>query len=138
MILQVTRKLQHYLCLSEYDKIAKWQFFMSRYIFLNQVFYIHGKFLYIHVKTIYSLSMRFASYQMFFLSCQFTCTIFIHQEGLVTSSGLTTGESGNRPQEKQHGGGQFLHSQRGRVFRKYLVYFQSMHRMPGCARWRPS
>ena len=74
----------------------------------------------------------------FFFSCQFTCIIFIHQEGLVTSSGLTTGESGNRPQEKQHGGGQFLHSQRGRVFRKYLVYFQSMHRMPGCARWRPS
>ena len=39
---------------------------MSRYIFLNQVFYIHGNFLYIHVKTIYSLSMRLVSYQMFF------------------------------------------------------------------------
>ena len=73
----------------------------------------------------------------FFFSCQFTCTIFIHQGGLMMSSGLTTGKSGNRPQEKQPGGGQFLHSQRGRVFRKYLVHFQSMHRMPGCGRWRP-
>ena len=73
-----------------------------------------------------------------FFSCQFTCTIFIHQEGLVMSSGLTRGKSENRPQEKQHGGGQFLHSQRGRVFRKYLVHFRSMHRMPGYGRWRPS
>ena len=110
---------------------------MSRFIFINQVFYFQGKFLYIHVKTIYSLSMQLASCQIFF-SCQFTCTIFIHLEGLVMSSGLTTGKSGNRPQEKQHGGGQFLHSQRGRLFRKYLVHFQSMHRMPGCGRWRPS
>ena len=109
---------------------------MSRYIFVNQVFYFHGKFLYIHVKTICSLSMRLASYQFFF-SCQFTCTIFMHQEGLMMSSGLTTGKSGNRLQEKQPGGGQLLHSQRGRVFRKYLVHFQSMHRMPGCGRWRP-
>ena len=54
------------------------------------------------------------------------------------SSGLTTGKPGNRQQEKQNGGGQFLHSQRGRVFGKYLVHFQSMHRMPGCGRWRPS
>ena len=59
--------------LSECDKIAKWQFFLSRYIFLNQVFYIHGKFLYIHVKTIYSLSMRLASYQMFFFM-----SIYVH------------------------------------------------------------
>ena len=40
--------------------------FMSRYISLNQALYIHGKFFYIHVETIYSLSMRLASYQMFF------------------------------------------------------------------------
>ena len=61
--------------------------------YFSKVFYTHGKFLYIHVKTIYSLSMRLASYQLFFFffSCQFTCTIFIHQEGLVMSSGLTTG-----------------------------------------------
>ena len=52
------------LCYAECDKIAKWQFFMSRHIFLNQVFYIHGKFLYIHVKKIYSLSMRLASYML--------------------------------------------------------------------------
>ena len=94
----------NFVCYAECDKIANWQIFMSRYIFLNQVFYIHGKFLYIHVKKIYSLSMRLASYQMSFFLCQFTCTIFIHQEGLETSSGLTSGESGNRPQEKQHGG----------------------------------
>ena len=62
------------VCLSECDKIAKWQFFMSRYIFLNQVFYIHGKFLYIHVKTVSSLSMRLASYQVFF----FSMSIYVH------------------------------------------------------------
>ena len=45
---------------------------MSRYNFVNQVFYIHGKFLYIHVKTIYSLSMRLACYQFFFIS------IYVH------------------------------------------------------------
>ena len=116
------------VCLSECDKIAKWQFFMSRYIFLNQVFYIHGKFLYIHVKTIYSLSMRLASYQMFFFfSCQFTCTIFIHQEGLVTSSGLTTGESGNRPQEKQHGGRQFTFITRRPFWSPWGIKALSLH-----------
>ena len=47
---------------------------MSRYIFLNQVFYIHGKFLYMHVKTIDSLSMRLARYQMFF----FFMSIYVH------------------------------------------------------------
>ena len=61
------------VCLSECGKIAKWQFFLSRCIFLKQFFYIHGKFLYIHVKTIYSLSMRLASYQMFF--CM---SIYVH------------------------------------------------------------
>ena len=64
VVLSLVLTLQ--VCYAECDKIAKWQFFMSRYIFLNQVFYIHGKFLYIHVKTIYSLSMRLASYQMSF------------------------------------------------------------------------
>ena len=103
----ISMKCSLYVCLSECDKIAKWQFFTSRYIFLNQVFYIHGKFLCIY------MSKQFIPCQcdlltmkcFFFFACQFTCTIFIHQEGLVMSSGLTTGESGNRPQEKQHGGG---------------------------------
>ena len=61
------------VCLSECDKMAKWHFFMWRYIFLNQVFCIHDKFLCIHVKTIYSLPMRLASYQMlFFMSILYT------------------------------------------------------------------
>ena len=122
-----------YLCSSECDIISRWQFFMSRYIFVHQVFRIQVRFLYIYVKTIYSLSM---SSDIF--SCQVYVQNFIHQERLVTSSGLTTGESGNWTQERQHRGGQFLHSQRRRVFRKYLVYFQSMQRMPGGAWWRPS
>ena len=48
---------------------------------------------------------------------------FMHQEGLVMSSGMTTGESGNRPQEKQHGGGQFLHSQAEEFFASILSIF---------------
>ena len=74
----------------------------------------------------------------FFFPFQYMCATFIHQEGLVMSSGLPTGESGNKLQQKQHGSWQFLHSQRWIVLSKYLLYFQSMHRMPGCARWRPS
>ena len=62
------------VCLSECDKMAKWQFFMSRYIFLNQVLNIHGKFLYIY------MSKQFIPCQcdLLAIKCFFFLSIYVH------------------------------------------------------------
>ena len=74
----------------------------------------------------------------FFFSCQFTCTIFIHQEGLVMSLGLTTGESGNRPRRSNTAADNFFIPNAEEFFASILSIFSQCTASRGCARWRPS
>ena len=116
------------ICYAECDKIAKWQIFMSRYIFLSQVFYIHGKFLYIHVKNIYSLSMRLASYQMSFFYVNLRAQFLYIKKDWRRARAWLAGSLGTDRRRNNMAADNCW-----RVFRRYLVYFPSMHRMPGCA-----
>ena len=72
----ISMKCSLYVCLSECDKIAKWQFFTSRYIFLNQVFYIHGKFLCIYMsKQFIPCQCDLLTMKCFFFFCM---SIYVH------------------------------------------------------------
>ena len=128
---------------------------ISRYIYMLVRMWQNNKMAIFHVEIYFSKSSLLYSWQVSLYTCQnnlflvnATCLLtnaffFFHvnlraQFLYIKKTGDELGPDYGGVWEQTAGETTWRRAIRGRVFRKYLVYFQSMHRMPGCARWRPS
>ena len=118
-------------------------FFMSRWKFTHQVYYIVISCQFFLTKVHIYWSSFLLWYQVSSIrrrnkKCMSSLYSFINQEGLVMTRLKELGRSGNYVFKIQHGRGyKFLHSQRGGIFWNYFVFVQPKQCMFGTVtRWR--
>ena len=102
-------------------------------IFHVEIYFYKSSLSYSWQVSLYTCQNKLASYQMFFFHVNLRAQFLYIKKDWWWARAWLRGSLGTDRR------GNNMAAELGRVFRKYLVYFQSMHHMPGCARWwRPS